>query len=351
MRIEGNRIVLEGRLTRETVPDLHQRLERRESGVDEIDLTRVEQMDSAGAAFVQALEEQAPNGAVRGANSQVAGTLALFKPVSETPPEADQAGPLERLGRTIERVLLSVREYTVLASEILYWGLLAPFTPKSRRSGSVAEQCERIGVSAVPIIGFLSLILGVIVVLQSAAQLQRFGAALFVADLLGISVVRETGPLFTAIIVAGRSGSSITAQLATMKVTQELDALRVMALDPIRYVIVPMLLGMMLTIPVLTAFSILIGITGGTAVATLSNDLSVVSFLSRLADVIDWTDLFVGISKSLFFGLGIVFTASYFGLTADGGSEGVGSATTRSVVVSIFVVIALNALFSLLYLI
>jgi phospholipid/cholesterol/gamma-HCH transport system permease protein len=198
---------------------------------------------------------------------------------------------------------------------------------------------------------FLSLIIGVIVVLQSAAQLRMFGATLYVVDLLSISITRETGPLFTAIIVAGRSGSAIAAQLATMRVTEELDALTVMALDPVRYVLVPMMAGMLLTIPVLTGLSMLVGIGGGLLVAAFSLDLSVRTFLNRMVEIIDAMDLFIGIAKSFFFGGAIVLTGSFFGMTSTGGSEGVGRSTTTSVVVSIFGVIILNAIFSLLYLV
>jgi phospholipid/cholesterol/gamma-HCH transport system permease protein len=352
MRTEGSSIIFEGALTKETVPEIERSVRRNfSSEITHIDLSGVDRIDSAGAALVHQLTSagKRPIETV-GASERVQSTIELFAPSRKSRQEERGPGWLERLGGRIENTASAVKRYLVLASEITFWTLAAPFDRSSRRKGSVADQCERIGLSAVPIVGFLSLILGVIVVLQSAAQLRRFGAALFVSDLLGVSVSRETGPLFTAIIVAGRSGSAITAQLSTMKVTQEIDALRVMALDPVRYVVVPMMLGMLLSIPVLTAFSILVGIGGGLGIASLSLDLTAAALFSRLVEIVGWLDLFVGVVKSFFFGAAIVFTATYFGFSARGGSVGVGAATTRSVVVSIFLVILLNALFSILYL-
>jgi len=353
MRTVDSTLILEGALTKETVPEIEGALRRTlTSETQEVDLSGVDRIDSAGAALVHHLagNKEQPLRIVR-ASQRVEETIRLFTPPAEFGRKSQKPRRLELLGERIEDGLSATRRYLILASEISYWALAAPFDRRARRKGSIADQCERIGMSAISIVGFLSLILGVIVVVQSAAQLRRFGAALFVADLLGVSVTRETGPLFTAIIVAGRSGSAITAQLSTMKVTQELDALRVMALDPVRYVVVPMMIGMLLSIPVLTAFSMLVGILGGLGIASLTLDLTAVALFSRLVEVVGWLDLFVGIAKSFFFGAAIVFTAAYFGFSARGGSVGVGAATTRSVVVSIFLVIALNAVFSILYII
>ncbi|MFP4113323.1 MAG: ABC transporter permease [Spirochaetota bacterium] len=354
IELHDSALRLSGEITRSTVPELFAEFRRRKpNGVRTIDLSRVEKLDNAGAAFLEYVRDrQATPPSFVGANETVSHALELFagSPAVRSAPEV-RRGPLERLGDSILRTLVAARDYFRLAADIVYWTLAAPFDRRSRRAGSVGDQCERIGLRAVPIVAFLALVLGVIVVLQAAVQLRRFGATLYVVDLLGVSMTRETGPLFTAIIVAGRSGAAITAQLATMRVTEELDALTVMALDPIRYVVVPMMLGMLLTIPLLTAISVLVGIAGGVGIAALSLDLSAETFANRLAEIVGRLDLFVGIAKSFFFGAAIVLTASYFGLTSSGGAEGVGSSTTRSVVVSIFAVIVLNALFSLLYLV
>jgi phospholipid/cholesterol/gamma-HCH transport system permease protein len=254
------------------------------------------------------------------------------------------------LGDKVYQQGSNIGSFLRLSAVITVWSLPSLFERSAFRKGAIARQCINIGASATTIVSVLSVVIGLIVVLQAATSLAQFGADVFVVDLLGITVTREMGPLITAIIIAGRSGSAIAAQIATMKVTEELDALRVMALEPVRYVMVPMLFGMLISIPLLTALSILVGIGGGMIVGALSLDFTLVTVIDRLASVLGPIDLFIGIGKSFFFGAAIVFVACHFGVTAVGGSEGVGHATTRSVVVSIFSVIVLDALFSLLYL-
>lgn len=359
MRAENGRLELEGEIVRRNVPDLFRRFSRfRRRELSSIDLTGVTKIDHSGVAFLDHVRDTSKRASrvtpeYEGAPPEVRDLIELF---GSTTPEtgtrtARHEGALERLGGGILHAIRSLGAYIRLAADVTFWTLAVPFDRKSRRRGSIAEQCDRIGVRAIPIVAFLSLIIGVIVVLQSAAQLRQFGATIYVVDLLAISITRETGPLFTAIIIGGRSGSSIAAQIATMRVTEELDALTVMALDPIRYVIVPMMAGMLLTIPALTGLSMLVGIGGGLLVAALSLDLTVETFLNRTVEIIGGLDLFIGIAKSFFFGAAIVCTGSFFGLTSRGGSEGVGRSTTSSVVASIFLVIVLNALFSLLYLV
>jgi phospholipid/cholesterol/gamma-HCH transport system permease protein len=353
MEIVGSEIRFEGTLDRSAVGRLYEDFRRRRPvGLRAIDLDRVDRVDSAGVAFLEYVRRsQSPPAECRNANESVAGMLDLLsaEPVVHAPVVRDSW--LARLGGRLLDTASEASSFLTLSASITFWSLMAPFDRHARKRGSIADQCRHIGSSAVPIVGFLALIIGVIVVLQAVLQLRQFGADIFVVDLLALSVTREMGPLITAILVAGRSGSAIAAQIATMKVTEELDALTVMALDPVRYVMVPMLIGMVISIPLLTGLSILVGIGGGMLVAGLALGLAVETFMSRLADVLGPIDLFIGIGKSFFFGAAIVFTGCHFGLGSTGGSEGVGRATTKSVVVSIFAVIALDAIFSLFYLI
>lgn len=353
MEIVGSEIMFEGTLDRSTVVRLYEDFHRRRpTGLRAIDLDRVDRVDSAGVAFLEYVRRsQNPPAAYQNANESVAGMLELLSAEvnGETPVVRDST--LARFGGWLLDTIETVSSFLTLSASITFWSIMAPFDRHARQKGAIANQCRSIGSSAVPIVGFLALIIGVIVVLQAVLQLRQFGADIFVVDLLALSVTREMGPLITAILVAGRSGSAIAAQVATMKVTEELDALTVMALDPIRYVMVPMLIGMTISIPLLTGLSILVGIGGGMLVAGLALGLAAETFISRLADVLGPLDLFIGVGKSFFFGAAIVFTGCHFGLSSTGGSEGVGRATTQSVVVSIFAVIALDAIFSLFYLI
>lgn len=241
-------------------------------------------------------------------------------------------------------------ELLVLSSDIFFWSVVGLFERKASRKGSFLQQSILIGLEAVPVITFLSLIIGLILALQSAAQLRQFGANIFVADLISIAMVREMGPLMTAIIVAGRSGSAIASEIATMKVTEELDALKMMAISPVRYVIVPKIHAITVCMPLLVTISIIIGIFGGLIIAVTYLGLSPVSFYTQSLNVLVLKDIIVSYIKSLFFAWTIVVIGSYYGLQVKGGAEGVGRATTLSVVASIFAVIFLDVIFSLLFL-
>lgn len=237
-----------------------------------------------------------------------------------------------------------------MASEIFYWSIIALFDRRGQRKGAFYQQGNQLGYEALPIVALLSFIIGFILALQSAVQLRLFGANVFIADLLAVTLVREMSPMITAIIVAGRSGSSIASELATMKVTEELDALKMMALNPIRYVVVPKFHAMTIMMPILVAFSILVGEMGGAIIALGYLDLSGSTFISRTIDVISAKDLFVSFAKSTVFAWLIVIIGAHYGFQVRGGAEGVGKATTASVVVSIFAVIIADAVFSLMYL-
>ncbi len=354
IRLSGSSLTITGTVDRTTVSELHRAYRKLgRMRVASIDVAAVDRIDSAGVAFLDEIRSGSGDPpAIVGAKEAVQGLIDLLDTGSvPARPEVAREPWLGRLGGVLIDGWQAAAAQLRLSSAIMFWSLAAPLDRRSRRRGAIAAQCRTIGSSAVPIVGFLSLIIGVIVVLQAVLQLRQFGADIFVVDLLALSVSREMGPLITAIVVAGRSGSAIAAQIATMKVTEELDALTVMALDPVRYVMVPMLIGMLISIPLLTALSIMVGIVGGMVVSAITVGLAFETFIARLTDVLGFIDLFIGIGKSFFFGAAIVFTACYCGMRSHGGSEGVGRATTQSVVASIFAVIALDAVFSLFYLI
>ena len=191
--------------------------------------------------------------------------------------------------------------------------------------------------------------LGLILALQSAAQLRQFGASIYVADLIAISMVREMGPMMTAIIVAGRSGSAIAAEIATMKVTEEVDALESMGFSPVRFLVVPKLYAVTVTQPLLTAISVAFGILGGMVIAALALGVPVQAFLHQAGEAMSAKDISTGLIKSVVFGWIILVVGAYSGLATRGGAEGVGMSTTRSVVVAIFAVIIADCIFSLAF--
>jgi phospholipid/cholesterol/gamma-HCH transport system permease protein len=232
----------------------------------------------------------------------------------------------------------------------MIWALFDLGRRGQRRRGSFIVQSVRIGVESIGIIALLSFIIGFIVALQSAAQLRLFGANIYVVNLLALFVVREMGPLMTAVLVAGRSGSSIASEIATMKVTEELDALQVMGLQPIRYVVVPKVLAITAVMPVLTMISMIVAVAGGMAISIPYLDLTARTFIGQFVDVLSLYDLVTGFSKSIVFAWQIIIVAAYYGFQASGGAEGVGIVTTKSVVASIFSVIIIDVFFSFAYL-
>ncbi len=276
--------------------------------------------------------------------------LATLTPELRPREQARREPVLARLGGRIHAGLASVREVAQLAADVFAASAAALVDRRGHRRGAVVEQAVLIGLDAVGVIGLLSFIIGLILSLQAAAQLRLVGANIFVADLVAVSMVREMGPIMTAVLIAGRSGSAMAAEIATMKVSEEIDALRTMAIDPVRYVVVPKLLAITLVSPLLVTLSTLIGIFGGLLVAVGYLHIPVIAYVNESINVLRAQDILSGLAKSVVFAWLIAVISSHCGLRATGGAEGVGRETTRSVVASIFAVIVADVLFSLVYL-
>ncbi len=208
---------------------------------------------------------------------------------------------------------------------------------------------DRSGADAVPIVTILSFLMGAILAFQGAIQLRKFGANIFVADLVSLSICLEMGPLLTALIVAGRSGAAFAAQIGTMQVTEEVDALRVMAIDPIRYLVSPRILAVALALPCLTIFADVIGMAGGCLVAVFSLDLTPVGYFNQIHKVLELSDVIKGLVKSFAFGIEIATIGCLRGFQVRGGAESVGNATTSAIVTSIFILTITDAVFAVLY--
>jgi phospholipid/cholesterol/gamma-HCH transport system permease protein len=236
-----------------------------------------------------------------------------------------------------------------LAANTMYWVIVAPFKKQGAKWQNTVDQMVRIGVESVPIVCLIAFFVGLIIAMQSAYQLQQFGATIFVANLVAVSLIRELSPLLTAIIVTGRNGSAIAAEIGTMKVSEEIDALRTMGLNPIKFLVVPRTLAMLIMLPCLTILADFIGIFGGYTICMLSLDVTSVRYIDQTISALVFKDLFSGLVKSIFFALIIAKIGSYQGLSVEGGAEGVGKATTKSVVISIFLIIAADLFFTALF--
>ena len=205
------------------------------------------------------------------------------------------------------------------------------------------------GLSAMPIVGLLSLLMGVVIAFQGADQLSRYGANVYVVDLVGLSMLREFAPLVTAIIVAGRSGAAFAAQLGTMVVTEEVDALRTLGISPVEQLVLPRLLALLVVLPLLTMFADVMGVVGGMLMARGRLNVDYAVFLARLPLAVDQGTLAVGIGKAPIFAAIIAIVGCVQGLRTRGGADAVGTQTTRAVVQSIFLVIVADALFSVAF--
>jgi len=204
-----------------------------------------------------------------------------------------------------------------------------------------------VGVNALPVVCLIAFFIGLIMALQGAYEMRKFGALRYVVDLVGVSMTRELGPLMTAIIVIGRSGSAFAAEVGTMKVSEEVDALITMGLNPTHFLLVPKLLAMLVMMPCLTVIADLMGILGGACFAYTSDlGMGLFAYLRYTADALVMRDIISGLIKSLVFGLVIVQIGCYEGFTVTGGPEGVGRSTTSSVVLSIFSVIVVDVIFT-----
>jgi phospholipid/cholesterol/gamma-HCH transport system permease protein len=221
--------------------------------------------------------------------------------------------------------------------------------PRRWRPTALVFHMEKVGLDALPIVGLISLLIGIVMAYQGAAQLQRFGAQVFVVNLVAISVLREIGILLTAIVVAGRSGSAFTAQLGSMSVSQEVDAMRAMGLDPIEYLVLPRVLALVIALPLLAFFADMMGLLGGMLMCWGVLDISPVQYIERLRYAIGVNSFWVGLVKAPVFAAVIAMIGCYQGLRVSGGAEAVGQHTTRAVVESIFLVIVADALFSVFF--
>ena len=195
----------------------------------------------------------------------------------------------------------------------------------------------------------ITFLIGFVMAFQSAVQLKQFGANIYVADLVALSITRELGPLMTAIIVCGRSGAAFAAELGTMKVGEEIDALRTMGIGPLRFLVFPRILALVLVMPVLTLIGDLMGMLGGLVVGVVSLDLTIVGYLNQTQRALELWDVFNGLIKAGVFGLAIGLISCSQGLATTGGAEGVGRRTTTSVVASLFALILLDAAFTLTF--
>ena len=317
------------------------------------DLRQVEHLDTAGAVFLRGLPDLAlsldKELRLDGLPAHLQPVFDFATPAPPSAPPAPSRVALERLGAWVRAHGVRAADFLYLMADLTFFSVSALFHREQIRRGSFGEQAYAIGAQALQIVGLILFLVGAVSALQSAAQLRQFGADIFVANLLGIGLTRELGPLMTAIMVSGRSGSAIAAEIATMKFTEELDALQTMGIDPLRFVVVPKLWAMVICMPLLTIMANFVGILGGTFIGVVSLDIPATVFLNQVASSLFLKDLLTGLVKSASFAWLITIISVHHGLNFSGGAEGVGRATTSAVVSSLFGIIILDAFWGIVF--
>jgi phospholipid/cholesterol/gamma-HCH transport system permease protein len=320
-----------------------------------IDGSAITALDTSGAWLLfrtlRALEQRGRRVRVHGLRAEFDTLLKLIAAraaEAEAPPPPSPSA-LARLGRQAWLGLLQLGGMLAFLGEAAVAMLRSLAQPRRIRWKPILHNLQECGFEALPITGLLSFLLGIVIAYQGAEQLRRFGANIYVVDLVGLSMVRELSPLITAIIVAGRSGSAYTAQIGTMKVTEEIDALRTIGIAPLDLLVLPKVLAMVLALPLLTVYTDVMGIFGGMVMARAQLDISFGTFVDRLDDAITLKSFLIGIGKAPVFAALIALVGCYQGFQTAGSADSVGRQTTTSVVQAIFLVIVTDALFSIVF--
>jgi phospholipid/cholesterol/gamma-HCH transport system permease protein len=355
-RIEAGEggIVLSGWLGIDTVEEVL-RLSLTLGKTGHIDITALDHLDTAGAMALIDLQARA-GGQVRldgasDAQAQLIETVRKNMPSDEAAPARTSpiGDRLETLGRGLVEGWRTAVSLTSFLGQVMATLASVLVRPRRLRITSVVHHCQEVGLNAVPIVALMAFLIGVVLAFQGSAQLRQFGAEVFVVDLIAISVLRELGILLTAIIVAGRSGSAFTAAIGSMKMREEIDAMRTLGLDPVAILVVPRVLALLIMLPVLGFIADISGLVGGALMSWVELGVSPAVFQARLVANTDVWHFAVGMIKAPAFALIIGIIGCYEGMMVGGNAESLGRLTSTSVVLSIFMVIVMDALFSIFF--
>jgi len=360
-RQDGGRLVLApaGRLDAEAMSGLMAQaraaMADAPTGEVELDLAGVKYLDGAGALAVNMVKREAQKaGREVGLSNLPPGADGLMKLADpkylDVPPlitAARRRGLVTQVGEMAAMVAGDLARMVEFLGGFFAAVLQVIKRPQLIRLGDAAYYMERVGVDGLGIVGLVSLLLGLIIAFMSSLQLASFGANIYVADLVGVAMTRELGPIMTAILVAGRSGSSFAAEIGTMRVNEEVDALTVMGYDPITFLALPKVLAAVIVIPLLTLYSDCLGIIGGMLVGVLGLDLTLFSYVKQTAGALSIFDIVSGMLKAVVFALIIAGVGCQRGFMVRGGAQAVGSATTSAVVTAMFLIIVTDSVFAI----
>lgn len=326
----------------------------------EIDFKNTRAFDSSGIAFINYLKGNHKNVSLKNLKPEFEKVFSMFPPVEKDGEEKGQkktggqkitrfmGDRLETLGAKILNVRKNSRTFLVLLTDEIFY--IFQFFLKGRGiyPGEIRNQLFFMAYKSYPIVSLISFLVGVTIAITSAEQLRNFGADIYLANLVGFGMIRELVPLMTGIILAGKIGASITAEISSMKVLEETDALKTMGVVPEKFLMVPRLIAISAAIPLLVAIADFIGIFGGLLVGKFFSGIPPVTFYNMILEAVDLTDFLIGMGKTMVFGWIIVISAGYKGFSVKRGAVGVGIATTESVVLSISLIIIVDCIFALI---
>ena len=320
-----------------------------------IDASGVSYCDGAGVAFLIDLQQlqirTGGDATIQGLQEEFRRLLDIYGDISINRPPGRRREPLsiiEQVGKAAVELWRDLQALLTFVGELALTLLRAARHPRLVRWKDAWLVAEQSGVDALPIIALIGVLLGLILAFQSAIPMRRFGADIFVADLLGIAMLREMGPLITAIILAGRSGSAFAAELGTMKVREEIDALRTMGLEPVRFLVLPRVIAAVAMIPVLSVFANLFGLMGG-AIVMRSLGYPLVTYVNQVLSAVTVGDLMGGLLKSFVYGIVVAAVGCLRGLETKTGASAVGQSTTSAVVSGIVLIAIVDGLFAVVF--
>lgn len=319
-----------------------------------LDATGIEYCDGSGIALLAQIRQRQQQGGgafeIRGLRPEFQDLLDAWQPedLAQVESRPERKGFVEELGKAVVQIWRDVHSLISFIGELTTALVKVAFNPRRVRWDETLRIAEAVGVNALPIVALIGFLMGLIMAFQAAIPLGQFGAQIYVANLIGLSILRELGPLMTAIVVAGRSGSAFAAELGTMKVREEIDALITMGLDPVRFLVVTRVLAAVLMTPLLTIFADLIGVLGG-SVVLLSLGFSWITFFHQIQYAVSYGSLVGGLIKAFVFGILVAGIGCLRGLQTKTGATAVGESTTRAVVSGIVLITITDGIFAVVY--
>lgn len=348
----GQRLVLSGPYLISTIGEIDQDLRSLDGPLDAVDISAVTSIDTVGAWVARSVARQ--HGVeVVGGDDRATRLLRAIEPPDDGDLAAERLPLWKRVPTELGQKVIrgsqgALSTISFLGRIMMAFGRIVR-RPSTFRFRAFVRQMELVGVTALPIVGLMSFLIGIVIAQQGAVQLQQFGAEALTVNLVGRITLRELGVLMTAIMVAGRSGSAFAAQLGTMKLTEEIDAMRTIGISPVEALVIPRLLAAFFMMPLLGFYSAAVAMVGGAVVGDLMLGIPFWTFLARIQEVVPIWDLYVGLIKAPVFGIIIAMTGCYHGMQVKGNSEEVGLRTTMAVVSAIFAVIVLDAFFAVFF--